>query len=100
VIWEPFVLALVLGIIVSAGLYFAYLWPLVEPVDEEPEAALPASATAASSPVTDPSDHPTATSSTRATAATDDAADPPRVAATNDVTNDAPTTGGAPSPAP
>jgi hypothetical protein len=27
VIWEPFVLALVLGIIVSAGLYFAYLWP-------------------------------------------------------------------------
>jgi hypothetical protein len=34
VIWEPFVLALVLGLIVSAGLYFAYLWPSVEPVDE------------------------------------------------------------------
>jgi hypothetical protein len=33
VIWEPFVLALVLGIIVSAGLYFAYLWPSVEPED-------------------------------------------------------------------
>jgi hypothetical protein len=31
VIWEPFILALVLGIIVSAGLYFAYLWPSVEP---------------------------------------------------------------------
>jgi hypothetical protein len=31
VIWEPFVLALVLGLIVSAGLYFAYLWPSVEP---------------------------------------------------------------------
>jgi hypothetical protein len=34
VIWEPFILALVLGIIVSAGLYFAYLWPSVEPDDE------------------------------------------------------------------
>jgi len=33
VIWEPFVLALVLGLIVSAGLYFAYLWPSVEPLD-------------------------------------------------------------------
>jgi hypothetical protein len=32
VIWEPFVLALVLGLIISAGLYFAYLWPSVEPV--------------------------------------------------------------------
>ncbi|MEO8703538.1 MAG: hypothetical protein ABI867_26050 [Kofleriaceae bacterium] len=30
-IWEPFVLALVLGLIVSAGLYFAYMWPSVEP---------------------------------------------------------------------
>ena len=42
-IWEPFVLALVLGLIVSAGLYFAYLWPSVEPVDvasdEEPRGA-------------------------------------------------------------
>jgi hypothetical protein len=33
VIWGPFVLALVLGLIVSAGLYFAYLWPSVEPED-------------------------------------------------------------------
>ena len=32
-IWEPFILALVLGIIVSAGLYFAYLWPSVEPIE-------------------------------------------------------------------
>ncbi|HET7504637.1 MAG TPA: hypothetical protein VFK02_26625 [Kofleriaceae bacterium] len=37
-IWEPFILALVLGLIVSAGLYFAYLWPSVEPADE-PEGA-------------------------------------------------------------
>ncbi len=33
-IWEPFVLALVLGLVVSAGLYFAYLWPSVDPIDE------------------------------------------------------------------
>ena len=35
VIWGPFLLALVLGLIVSAGLYFAYLWPQVEP--DEPD---------------------------------------------------------------
>ena len=33
-IWGPFLLALALGLMVSAGLYFAYLWPQVEP--EEP----------------------------------------------------------------
>jgi hypothetical protein len=42
VIWEPFLLALVLGIVVSAGLYFAYLWPSVEPApsaaDDDPPA--------------------------------------------------------------
>ena len=39
VIWEPFVLALFLGLIVSAGLYYAYLWPSVEPLDPvEPDA--------------------------------------------------------------
>ena len=32
-IWEPFVLAIVLGLVVSAGLYFAYLWPAIEPAD-------------------------------------------------------------------
>jgi hypothetical protein len=40
VIWEPFVLALVLGLLVSAGLYFAYMWPSVEPADE-PDLAPP-----------------------------------------------------------
>lgn len=50
-------LALVLGLIISAGLYFAYLWPSVEPAEpagdaepvrpdapaaERPEAASPA----------------------------------------------------------
>ncbi|MFT3691777.1 MAG: hypothetical protein QM831_01465 [Kofleriaceae bacterium] len=38
-IWGPFLLALVLGLVVSAGIYFAYLWPSVDPVDEdEPQA--------------------------------------------------------------
>jgi len=41
VIWEPFALALVLGLIISAGLYFAYMWPSVEPVDEDLPAAVP-----------------------------------------------------------
>ena len=39
VIWEPFVLALFLGLVVSAGLYFAYLWPSVEPEIEPPLAS-------------------------------------------------------------
>ena len=38
-IWEPFVLALVLGLVVSAGLYFAYLCPSVEPDDDDEEPA-------------------------------------------------------------
>jgi hypothetical protein len=42
VIWEPFVLAVVLGLVVSAGLYFAYLWPSVEPLDEAPAQTPPA----------------------------------------------------------
>lgn len=50
-IWEPFVLALFLGLIVSAGLYFAYLWPSVEPVEPvEPSDAEPARAAADSPP--------------------------------------------------
>lgn len=38
VIWEPFILALFLGLLVSAGLYFAYMWPAVEPDDDADEA--------------------------------------------------------------
>lgn len=30
-------MALVLGLLMSAGLYFAYLWPSVEPDDDEDE---------------------------------------------------------------
>ena len=35
-------LALVLGLVVSAGLYYAYLWPSVEPLDpDEPAPVAP-----------------------------------------------------------
>jgi hypothetical protein len=37
VIWGPFLLALALGLVVSAGLYFAYLWPQVEPDEDDHE---------------------------------------------------------------
>lgn len=39
VIWGPFLLALALGLVVSAGLYFAYLWPQVEPDDDVEDVA-------------------------------------------------------------
>jgi len=32
-------MALVLGLLMSAGLYFAYLWPSVEPDDDDEESA-------------------------------------------------------------
>lgn len=47
-------LALVLGLIVSAGLYFAYLWPSVEPVEEETAAAPTGADPAAPEPVAAP----------------------------------------------
>jgi hypothetical protein len=52
VIWGPFLLALALGLVVSAGLYFAYLWPQVEPDEPDAEAktADPPAETAASEP--------------------------------------------------
>ena len=50
VIWGPFVLALVLGLVVSAGLYFAYLWPHVEPQDDAVAATPPAPPPAAPEP--------------------------------------------------
>jgi len=46
VIWGPFLLAVALGLIVSAGLYFAYLWPQVEPDDEPADAEAPRGAEA------------------------------------------------------
>jgi len=55
VIWGPFLLALALGLVVSAGLYFAYLWPAVEPeTDAEMAAKSPAPETAKAEPETEP----------------------------------------------
>jgi hypothetical protein len=51
VIWGPFLLAVALGLVVSAGLYWAYLWPQVEP--EDPPAAASV-APAASEPEPEP----------------------------------------------
>jgi hypothetical protein len=33
-VWEPYALALVFGLVVSAAIYFAILWPSVEPEDD------------------------------------------------------------------
>ena len=41
-VWEPFLLAIGFGLAVSAAIYFAILWPRVEPLDEDELAALPA----------------------------------------------------------
>ena len=32
--WAPLALAIVFGLIVSAGIYFTMMWPDVEPKDE------------------------------------------------------------------
>lgn len=37
-VWEPFALAVVMGLLVSAAIYFILMWPQVEP-DDEPSAA-------------------------------------------------------------
>ena len=57
-IWEPFVLALFLGLIVSAGLYFAYLWPSVEPSEAEPATVAADSPQAPPSAEEPPADEP------------------------------------------
>jgi hypothetical protein len=91
VIWEPFILALVLGLIVSAGLYFAYLWPAVEPVDDEPAAEIPESP--AASPSLAAADNGTAATNavaTNDTATTDGTATTDAAAATGVAENPAP----------
>jgi hypothetical protein len=35
VIWGPFVLAMVLGSVVSAGLYLVVIWPRLEPPETD-----------------------------------------------------------------
>jgi len=50
-VWEPFLLAIGFGIAVSAAIYFAILWPRVEPLDDDELAALgEAGGTAAAAP--------------------------------------------------
>lgn len=46
-VWEPFALALLFGLIISGGIYFIFVWPRIEPEDpdepdEPPELAPPA----------------------------------------------------------
>ena len=44
-VWEPFAIAVVFGLVVSAGLYFIVMWPQVEPdddLDDDDEPAPPA----------------------------------------------------------
>lgn len=43
-VWEPFLLAIGFGLAVSAGIYFAILWPQVEPLDDDELAAQAAAA--------------------------------------------------------
>ena len=43
-VWEPFALAVVMGLLVSAAIYFIVMWPQVDPptdveVDEADDAA-------------------------------------------------------------
>jgi len=50
-VWEPFLLAIGFGLAVSAGIYFAILWPQVEPLDDDELAAQePAAGAAAAEP--------------------------------------------------
>jgi hypothetical protein len=34
VVWEPFALAILMGLLVSAAIYFIVMWPQVEPDDD------------------------------------------------------------------
>ncbi|MEZ4404065.1 MAG: hypothetical protein R3B06_28850 [Kofleriaceae bacterium] len=35
-VWEPFALAVLFGLLISAGIYFVVMWPQVAPDDDEP----------------------------------------------------------------
>lgn len=62
-IWEPFALAIVFGLVVSAGLYFVIMWPSVEDRLEDDDAE-PQATTAAPLPLPDsPSPSPSAAAS-------------------------------------
>ena len=33
-IWNPFTIAIVFGLVISAGIYFVFVWPKDEPPDD------------------------------------------------------------------
>lgn len=40
-VWEPFALAVLFGLLISAGIYFVVMWPQVAPDDDALAAAAP-----------------------------------------------------------
>ena len=42
VVWEPFALAILFGLLVSAAIYFIVMWPSVEPDEDAEPAGAPA----------------------------------------------------------
>lgn len=44
-IWEPFALAILFGLMISAGIYFVFVWPSIEPEEleerEDPDSVAP-----------------------------------------------------------
>lgn len=42
VVWEPFALAIFMGLLVSVAIYFIVMWPQVEPDDDANEGERPA----------------------------------------------------------
>ena len=36
-VWEPFALAVLFGLLISAGIYFVVMWPQVAPDDDAPD---------------------------------------------------------------
>ena len=49
-VWEPFALAIVFGLLISAGIYFVFLWPQVAPDDDVDPAAADAEPAAEAAP--------------------------------------------------
>ncbi len=37
-VWDPIIVALLLGLVISGGLVFAFVWPMFEPPDDDVDA--------------------------------------------------------------
>lgn len=46
-VWEPFALAVLFGLLISAGIYFVVMWPQVAPDDDAIDDVVPAPIAAA-----------------------------------------------------